>query len=85
MRQVAHIFYAIVFLLLGSSGQPLNRDEHTPDFRDFHRRIRGGEISLIDNNRKIDYGWVHWNRFLENTRTPRHSEALRIVSDLKPS
>jgi thiamine kinase-like enzyme len=39
MRQVMHTFYATVFLLPGSAGQPINRGENLPSFRDFHEQI----------------------------------------------
>ncbi|MDQ1469646.1 MAG: hypothetical protein QOJ99_1126 [Bryobacterales bacterium] len=39
MQQVVHIFYAMVFLLFGSWGKPVDQSENAPEFRDFHRRI----------------------------------------------
>ena len=80
MQQVAHLFYAMAFLLVGSAGQPLNLSEKAPGFRDFHRRIWAGDVNLADKPTKILYGRVHWERLLENTRQPRFSEAVRIVS-----
>jgi hypothetical protein len=80
MQQVAHLFYAMVFLLVGSAGEQLNLSERAPDFRDFHRRIWAGEVNLADKQAKILYGRVHWERLLENTRQPRFNEAVRIVS-----
>ncbi len=81
MQQVAHIFYAMVFLLLGSSGRQLNLSENAPDFRDFHRRIWAGEVNLADNQMKTVYGWVHREQLLQNMRQARFYEAVRIVSD----
>jgi hypothetical protein len=83
MQQVAHIFYAMAFLLLGSSGKPvnLNQGENAPEFRDFHRRMWAGEVNLADNQMKIIYGRVHWEQLLQNVRHSRFDEALRIVSD----
>ena len=81
MQQVAHIFYAMVFLLLGSSGRQLNLRENAPDFRDFHRRIWAGEVNLADNQMKTVYGWVHREQLLQNMRQARFYEAVRIVSD----
>ena len=85
MQQVAHIFYAMVFLLMGSSGRQLNLSKNGLDFREFHRRIWAGEVNLKDNEMKIAYGTVHWNRLLQNTRQERFNEALRIVSDRQAS
>jgi len=81
MQQVVHMFYAMAFLLLGSSGQLIDWSETVPEFRDFHRRIWAGEVSLADNNMKTIYGRVHWEQFLQNMRQARWNEALRIVSD----
>src|ERR1039458_9811132 len=64
MQQVAHIFYAMAFLLLGSSGRQLNLSENAPDFGDFRRRIWAGEVNLADNQMKTVYGWVHREQLL---------------------
>jgi len=80
MRQMAHMFYAMAFLLVGSLGKPVSRDEEVPDFHDFHRRMRAGEVDLSDSRMKLQYAWIHWNRLLENMRQTRFQEALRIVS-----
>jgi aminoglycoside phosphotransferase (APT) family kinase protein len=81
MQQVAHIFYAMVFLLLGSSGRQLNLGENAPGFRDFHRRMWAGEVDLADNQTKTVYGWAHREQLLFNMRQARFYEAVRIVSD----
>lgn len=81
MSQVLHMFAATIFLLLGSAGNPINRSEKLPSFRDFHRLIWAGEVNLADNNLKIVYGMVHWEQLLQNMRQTRFEEALRIVSD----
>ena len=80
MRQVVHMLSAAVFLLLGSAGGPIRRDENPPPFRDFHERIRAGEIDLANNDRKVDYGLVHWKQLVSDMRQPRFDEALRIVA-----
>jgi len=80
MRQVLHMLSAAVFLLLGSAGKPISRSGVPPSFREFHERIWAGGIDLADNDRKIDYGMVHWNQLLHNMRQPRLEESLRIVS-----
>ncbi len=81
MQQVAHIFYAMAFLLVGSSREPVNLSEEPPEFKDLQRRIWAGEVNLADNRMKVLYGRVHWNQFLENMRQARFNEAVRIVSD----
>ena len=84
MRQVMHLLSAAVFLLLGSSGKPVNQSENAPEFRGFHQRIWAGEINLADNEMKIAYGRVHWEQLSQNMRQARFNEALRIVSDRHP-
>jgi hypothetical protein len=81
MRQVMHMFYAAVFLMLGSAGQPVNQEESLPTFRDFHQRIWAGEIDLADQVTRIVYGRVHWEQLLQNMRQARFEEALGMVSD----
>jgi aminoglycoside phosphotransferase (APT) family kinase protein len=81
MRQVSHMSYATVFLLLGLSGRPLNPTEPAPQFRDFHQRIWAGDVSLADSDMKIAYGRTHWNQLSQNVRTVRFREALRIISE----
>jgi len=80
MRQAMHMFYAAVFLLLGSSGRHVNKSEQAPEFRHFHQRIWAGEVNLADNDMKTAYGRVHWEQLLQNVRRERFDEALRIVS-----
>jgi aminoglycoside phosphotransferase len=81
MRQVVHLFYAMAFLLLGSAGEPVNRSENVPTFRDFHRHLWAGEVNLADHQRKTVYGRVHWNQLLHDRQQPRFNEALKIISD----
>jgi hypothetical protein len=76
-----HMFYATVFLLLGSAGEPIHLSERLPSFRDFHRRVWTGEVNLVDNDLRIIYGMVHWEQLLQNMRQARFEEALRIVTD----
>jgi thiamine kinase-like enzyme len=81
MRQIAHIFYALVFLWLGSSGNPIDWSESAPQYNDLHRRIWVGEINLRDKETKVAFGRVHCEQLLRNTRQRRFDEALKIVSD----
>lgn len=80
MQQVAHIFYAMAYLLLGSSGKPIDWTEDVPDFGDFHKGMWTGEIKVADSRTKIAYSRVHWNRLSRNMRQARFGEAVRIVS-----
>ncbi len=85
MRQVVHMFYATVFLMLASAGKSIDQSQKLPPFRDFHQRIWAGEMDLADNAAKIAYGRIHWTQLLENMRHARFHESLRIVSDRHPS
>ena len=80
MRQALHMFYAMIFLLLGSSGKPIELHAKTPDFRDFHDGIWAGEISLASAETKLQYGRVHMDQVLRNMRTTRFQDALSVVS-----
>jgi hypothetical protein len=81
MQQIAHLFYTMAFLFLGSSAKPIDWSGRVPEFRDYHRRMWAGEVDLADKDVKILYGRVHWERLLRNVRQARYNEALRIVSD----
>jgi hypothetical protein len=56
IRQLAHMFYAMAFLTLGSSGKPIDRSEPVPVYSDFQRRFWAREVSLADNQAKTVYG-----------------------------
>ena len=81
IRQIAHLFYTMVFLFQGSAGKPIDWSATVPPFRDYHRRMWAGEVDLADKDVKIVYGRVHWERLLQNVRQARYNEALRIVAD----
>lgn len=53
MRQVVHMFYAMVFMPLGSSGKPIEPNAQAPDFRDFHDAIWAGGASWSANEKKL--------------------------------
>jgi len=80
MQQVTHMFYAMAYLWQGSAGKPIDCNESVPEFKAFNRRIWAGEVELKDIDTKIIYGRVHWERLVQNTRTARFQDALRIVS-----
>lgn len=81
MRQITHMSYAMVFMRLGSGGQAIDPGTDVPDFRDFHDRIWSGELTLVPDQVRVQYGLVHMNQLLQNMRTTRFQDALRIVSD----
>jgi len=81
MKQLAHMFYAIAFLSLGSAGEPIDWSEPVPAYSDFQRRFWAREVDLADNHSKTVYGRVHWEQLRHNLRQPRFDEALRIVAN----
>ena len=80
MRQTLHMLGAIVFMLFGSGGKPIDAATTAPPFRDFHDGIWAGEISLASSEAKLQYAKVHINQALHNMRTARFQDALRIVA-----
>jgi aminoglycoside phosphotransferase (APT) family kinase protein len=81
MRQTMHMLGAIVFMLFGAAGKPMDQSAEIPDFRDLHDRIWAGEFSLASNQAKLQYARAHMNQALQNMRTARFQDALQIVSD----
>ena len=81
MRQILHVAYAALLMRLGSAGQAVEPAVDAPAFRDFHERLWSGGISLATAEAKLQYARVHMNQFLENLRTPRFQDSLRIVAN----
>ena len=75
------MFYAMAFLLIGSSGKPVDWSEPVPEFTDLHRRMWTGEVRLIDNHVKTVYGKAHLEQLMQNVQQARFEEAVRVVSD----
>jgi hypothetical protein len=73
--------YAMVSLRLGSGGKAIEPNAKAPRFRDFHNGIWAGEVSLVSDEARAEYGRVRMKQVLENMRTVRFLDALRIVSD----
>ncbi len=80
MQQVAHLFYTLAFLFLGSFGPPLGQTENAPRFREFQRRLWARGVDLADRRTRILYAHAHREQLLRNTRQERFNESLRIVS-----
>jgi hypothetical protein len=85
IRQLAHMFYAMAFLTLGSSGKPIDWSEPVPAYSDFQQRFWTRGVSLADNQAKTIYGRVHWKQLSQNVGQARFHEALSIVSDRNTS
>lgn len=81
MRQLVHMFYAIVYTNIGTAGKPVHPDAPVPDFREFHNRLWAGEVSLETPERKVQFGRVHLKQLLQNARTERFRDAIRTAAD----
>ena len=80
MRQLAHMFYAMAFLSLGSEGEPIDWSEPVPAYGDFQRHFWAREVDLADKRSKGVYGRVHWEQLRHNLRQTRFDEALKVVA-----
>lgn len=78
MQQLAHMFYAMVFLTQGSSGKPIDWDDPLPAYIDFQRRFWTREVHPADTHSKTMYGRMQWEELRPNLRQPKFDEALRI-------
>jgi thiamine kinase-like enzyme len=82
MRQLLHIYYLVMFMsIVASKGKCIDPEEARPDFRDFHNRMWAGEISLVGEDAKLEYAWIHLQQFLRNIQTDRFEDAMRTVSE----
>jgi hypothetical protein len=81
MKQLAHMFYAMVFLSMGSADKPVEWSEPVPAYSEFQRLFWAREVGLADNHSKTVYGRVHGERLRHNLRQPKFDEALRIVAN----
>ena len=68
MRQLAHIFYCVVFLGLGPADKPIDWSEPASGYGEFQRRFWAREVGLADDHSKAVYGRVHWDQFRHNLR-----------------
>lgn len=80
MRQVLHMNYFTLFMLLGSAGKPVDLNMIKPGFREFHDGMWAGEIDLSDNKAKLQYAWAHMEQLVRNLRMKRLEDSLEIVS-----
>ncbi|HKQ85401.1 MAG TPA: phosphotransferase [Candidatus Acidoferrales bacterium] len=81
MRQLVHMFYAMVYTQIGSAGKPVDADAPVPDFRGFHKRIWAGEVTLDSPESKVQFGRVHLRQLLQNARTDRFQDAIRAATE----
>jgi thiamine kinase-like enzyme len=81
MRQLAHMFYAMAFLALPSSGNQNDPGAPVPAYSNVQRRFWTREFSLTDDQAKTVYGIVHWAQLRQNVKQSRFDEALKLASD----
>ena len=85
MRQLAHMFYAMAFLTLGSPGKPIDRRSPCPRTVTFSGVSGRARSAFRTTRRKQSTAGFIGNNSLQNMRQARFDEALRIVSDRTPS
>jgi thiamine kinase-like enzyme len=81
MRQLLHLFYPAFIMTLSCKGRSIDSIADAPDLRNFLDRIWAGDIDLANDETKLEYAKAHISQALQNRRTPRFQEALRIVSN----
>ncbi|WP_121808807.1 phosphotransferase [Mucilaginibacter kameinonensis] len=81
MRQLLHLFYFIVFMLVGKTqDRIIDFNMPKPGFREFHDRIWAGEISLAEMDARLQYALLHRDQLLDNMQTKRLKDSLELMS-----
>ena len=82
MRQAVSMFYATLLLLeVSRSGQSIDADMITPDFRGFHQDLISDRVDMANAEAKLQYGMIHLREALRAMRTARFEEAVARVSN----
>ena len=82
MRQVIHMSYFTVFMLVSSApGKLIDLNDFGLRFREFHTRIWTGDINLANKEARQEYALVHLEQLQDNLRLKRLGEAMQIVAD----
>jgi hypothetical protein len=80
MQQTVHMYYASVFALLRSGGEPIDPDVQTPTFREFHDGLWSGEITLEGKPTRVQYALVHLRQMRRQMRAARFEKSLEIIT-----
>ena len=81
MKQLMHIFYAMVFRLPKEARENFAHKVIESDINAMRMRMWAGDVNLSDPETKNLYGTVHWEQLAANMRDPkRFQEALGIVA-----
>jgi len=81
MRQMLHVFYFTVLVFLHKGDKPIDLDNiQKQDFTKFHKGMWNSDISLADDNTRLQYALIHLEQLKCNMQLKRLDESLRIVS-----
>ncbi len=80
MCQLLHLFYAAFLMVLAAKGRSIDSIANAPEFREFHARLRAGELDLGEEAVKVECAKVHIKQALLEMRAPRFEDALRVVA-----
>jgi len=84
-QQLAHVFYAMGYIFLGSLGRPPQPAGEAPELRELYRQMWAGELNIFDSDTKIACGLAHRQELLRNMQTDRVTRALAVMSANTPS
>lgn len=84
MRQVAHMFYAMAFLMLWPAGAPMRGDGPAPSYRSLQRRFWTGQLRLTDSRAKAVFGRAHYEQLLRNLGQTRWGQTLGALGARQP-
>jgi len=80
MQQILHMsYFSFMLIILSRENHPIPPEMPDLDFRTFHDRMWSGEIDLAKNEARLDYAWVHMKQLLQNLRSKRLDESVRIL------
>ncbi len=80
VRQAVSMFYATLLLLEASrAGVPIDADESTPDFKEFHQSLISGKADVAKAEVKAQYGLIHLRAARQNMRASHFAEAVALV------
>lgn len=82
MSQIVHMFCFTLCTLSSIAGQIISLEKTEKiGFREFHDSLWNCEISLTNNETKLQYALVHEEEFRRKMQTSRFEDSLRIVSE----
>ena len=81
MRQVNHLFYALIFLNGVGEERPSERldGRRARSLTNIHQALGAGEFALESLEGRIEYGLSRFDAALQGMRAPRFAEALALV------